>query len=151
MYAHRIENSAKILFAILALLRNCAAICSLLDSNFSDQDLPFLTKEVDHRLSLWRRGPEERIKELDKLDDEEVEKFSHVQWWMTAPVFNKDSLECLEFADETVLPFSPLMEHEAEKEGIHQMKIGGYSEVTAYRIHPAHHNFWVWNTSLPIV
>jgi ankyrin repeat protein len=151
IYAHRVENSAKKLFAILALLQNCAAICSLLDSNFSDQDLPFRAKKVDHHLSLWRREPKERIKELDNWVDKDVEEFSRVQWWMTAPVFDKESLECLELADEIVMPFIPLKEHEVENSEIPQMKIGGYGEVTAYRIHPAHHNFWVWDTSLLIV
>jgi hypothetical protein len=149
IYAHRIEKFAKKLFAILVMQQNGAAICSLLDSNLSDQDLPFPHKTVNSQWSLWRREPEERIEAFDEWDNEDVEEFARKQYWMIAPVFDKESLACLELADELVLPFIHLKEHETKNEEIPQMKFGGYSEVTAYRIHPAHHNFW--DTSLPLV
>jgi hypothetical protein len=78
MYAKRVEVSAKKLFATLVYLRNGAAICSLLDSELSDQDLPFSMKTVDEHVSLWRREPKQRIQAFEKWDDEEIEKFSHI-------------------------------------------------------------------------
>lgn len=151
IYAHRIEKAAKKLFSILALQEKGAAICSLLDSNLSDQDLPFLPKMVDGQWSLWRREPEERIEAFDPWDNKEKEEFCRTQWWMIAPVFDKDSLECLELADKVILPFIHLNARDAKNERIPSMMIGGRSGVTAYRIHPAHHNFWNWDTSLPLV
>jgi hypothetical protein len=148
-YANRIEQSSKKLFAILSYLKNGTAICSLLDSKLSDQDLPF--KVVRKDWSLWRREPEERIQAFDKWEDEDIEHFERTQWWMIAPVFDKENLDCLKLADEVILPFIPIEEHEKNNEAIPRMKIGGYSEVTAYRIHPAHHNFWDWDASLPLV
>jgi hypothetical protein len=149
IYAERIEESSKKLFAILSYLKNGTAICSLLDCKISDEDLPF--KKVGERWQLWRREPEERIQAFDKWDDEDREDFERTQWWMIAPVFNKESLECLKLADEMILPFIPIEEQEKKNEGIPHMTMGGYSEVTAYRIHPAHHNFWVLDIPLPLV
>jgi serine/threonine protein kinase len=147
-YAKRTEESAKKLFAILACGQNGAAICSLLDNKLFDQDLPFKVVE-SKSWSLWRREPEERIQAFDEWEEEKIEDFWRIQWWMIAPVFDKYSLDCLELADETILPFIPIDRQKAKDEGIPHMEIGGYSEVTAYRIHPAHHNFW--DTSIPLV
>jgi hypothetical protein len=148
-YANRVEQSSKKLFAILSYLKNGTAIRSLLDNKLSDQDLPFKLTVEDW--SLWRREPEERIQAFDKWDDQKREDFERIQWWMIAPVFDKENLDCLMLANEAILPFIPIEEHEKENGEIPYMKMGGYSEVTAYRIHPAHHNFWDWDTSLPLV
>ena len=150
-YANRVEQSSKKLFAILSYLKKGSAICSLLDGNLSDQDLPFNKVEVDEDCSLWRREPKERIQAFDEWEEEDIETFERIQWWMIVPVFDKESLDCLKLGEEVILPFIPLEEQEEKNEEIPHMKMGGYSEVTAYRIHPAHHNFWDWDTSLPLV
>jgi hypothetical protein len=148
-YASKIEESGRKLFAILAYRQNGPAIRSLLESNLSDQDLPFPHKMVDGQCSLWRRKPEECIGAFEQWDNEEVEEFARMQWWMIAPVFDKNSRTCLELADEVILPFIHVEENEKKDEGIPQKKIGGYSEVTAFRVHPAHHNFF--DSSIPLV
>ena len=67
---------------------------------------------------------------------------------MIAPVFDKESRDCQELPDGAILPFVSIKEEEESDKGIPQMKMGGYSEVTAVRIHPAHHNFWDPSISL---
>lgn len=151
MYADKIEQSSKRLLAILLYLRKGPAICSFLDSKLSDEDLPFLTEMVDYNWSLRRRKTEEHIQAFDIWADEEREEFDRKQWWMIAPVFSKDNLNCLKLEDKAILPFIHIKEHEKNDKGIPHMKNSGYSEVTAYRIHPAHHDFWDWDTSLPLV
>jgi hypothetical protein len=148
-YANSTEKSAKKLFALLALRKKCPAICSLLDFGISDLDLPFPGGVEDGQWSLWRREPKEYIKAFDEWGDDEVENFAREQWWMIAPVFDRYRDDCQDLADETILPFIPTKEHERRSEGIPHTKIGGYSEVTAYRVHPAHHNFW--DSSIPLV
>jgi len=105
-------------------------------------------KTVDEHVSMWRREPEQRIQAFEKWDDEEIEKFSHIQWWMLVPMFDINSLDCQEFTDETILPFIPPAWHDEDRR-ILKMKMGGHSEVTAFRVHPAHHNFW--DASIPRV
>jgi hypothetical protein len=148
-YAEKTEEIAKKLFAILAYQRKGSAICSLLDDGISDQDLPFQAKNVDDKLSLWRRDPQERIQTFERWANDKVEDFDRTQWWMMAPVFDKDSQECLELLDQTILPLIPIEAHEKSDEGIPQLKIGGYSEVSAFRVHPAHNNFW--DCAVPLV
>jgi serine/threonine protein kinase len=154
-YAERTESSAKKLFAILALHRKGAAICSLLDSGICDQNLPFRAKRQGGQWSLWRKNPDQRIQAFEGWENKEIEDFDRTQWWMLSPVFDKKRLDCRDLGDQEILPFSRIAEHEneaAEKdEKIPHMKIGGYSEVNAYRIHPAHHNFWDSAQSLPLV
>jgi hypothetical protein len=150
-YAKTIERSSQKLFAVLALRQKGAAICSFLENRISDADLPFLRRDENRQLSLWRREPEQRIQAFKEYEDEEleVEEFSRLQWWMTAPVFDKYSRNWLELEEEVILPFIPMKDHEKKNQGIPQQKIGGYSEVTAFRVHPAHHNFW--DAYIPLV
>jgi hypothetical protein len=150
-YADKIEESAKKLFAILALKQNGAAIRLLFDCKISDQDLPFQKEIVRGQWSLWRGKPAQRIEAFDQWENEKVEEFARAQWWMIAPVFDKRSLDCIDLADEDILPFIPIEEHEKKDDGVPHMKVGGYSEVTAYRIHPAHHNFWARDKTLQLV
>jgi len=158
-YAERTETSAKKLFAILALHRKGAAICSLLDSGICDQSLPFRVRRQDGQWSLWQKNPNQRIQAFEGWENKEIEDFDRTQWWMLSPVFDKKCLDCRDLEDQEILPFSRIEEHgdedgkeDAEKdEGIPHMKIGGYSEVNARRIHPAHHNFWDWAKSLSLV
>jgi len=149
--AGRTEKSAKKIFAILTFQKKVSAICSLLDHQLSDEALPFIQKRDSSSglFSLWWREPEQRIQAFNDWGDDEVEEFGRLQWWVIPPVFNKDSLDCLELRDETILPFIDIKDHEKMDEGIPHMKIGGYSEVTAFRVHPAHHNFW--DASIPLV
>jgi hypothetical protein len=151
MYAKTVERSGRKLFAVLALRKKGAAICSFLENRISDTDLPFLRRDEDLQLSLWRREPKQRIQAFEGYEDEdeEVEEFSRLQWWMIAPVFDKYSRNWLELEDEVILPFIPVKDHEKQNQGIPQQKIGGYSEVTAFRVHPAHHNFW--DAYIPLV
>jgi hypothetical protein len=66
-------------------------------------------------------------------------------------VFDINNCDCHVLEDEHILPFTPIKEHEKKDDGVSHMKAGGYSEVTAYRIHPANHNFWPWAKSIPLV
>ena len=146
-YAETVERSAKKLFAILAYRDHGRVICSFVDRKISDDDLPLRRRRENDKWSLWRKEPEERIQVLDgsEDEDEEVEEFTRVQWWMMAPRFDKYTHELLELKDDIILPFIPA-EHGT---GIAQRQIGGYSEVTPFRVHPAHHNFW--DADIPLV
>jgi serine/threonine protein kinase len=177
-YAEKTETSAKKLFANLAWQKKGATICALLDSGISDQNLPFQRKRKrDGQMSLWLMKVKQHIQAFDEWESKDIEEFERTQWWMMAPVFDRDCLNCQELADLAILPFSPMKEHSNQDEeeddeehgeedgenreqkdirndrgkgtGIPHKNRGGYSEVKVYRIHPAHHNFW--DTSMPPV
>jgi serine/threonine protein kinase len=170
-YAEKTETSAKKLFANLAWQKKGATICALLDSGISDQNLPFQRKRKrDGQMSLWLMKTKQHIQAFEEWESKDIEEFERTQWWMMAPVFDKDCHDCQELADLAILPFSPMKGHgsddgeEDDEEdgeedgenreqkdirndrgkgtGIPHKNRGGYSEVKVYRIHPAHHNFW---------
>lgn len=155
--AETAKTDAKKLFAILALQGRGAAICSFLENKISDKDLPFMIKKVGNKWSL--SSPVRCSRIFESWGNREVEGFDRKQWWMNTPVFDKDNSHCQEFVDQIILLFSPIEEdgelnegHDAEiRGGTFHTNVGGYSEVNAYHIHPAHHNFWPWNMSLSLV
>jgi hypothetical protein len=151
MHAQRIRESAKKLFAIFALRPNGASIRFLIDTELSDKDLPLLAERVDGQWSLSYKIPKQRIEIFDEWDNDIVEDFARTQWWMIPQVFDINNIDCLDLEDEHILPFIPVQKHEKEDDGIPHMKAGGYSEVTAYRIHPENHNFWPLDKSIPLV
>lgn len=78
------------------------------------------------------------IRTFQDWSEYDIEEFDRIQWWMLAPVF-EDKEHC-DLDDDIMLPFVPFTEAVEKKEG-------GYSEVYAVRLHPAHHNFWESSTS----
>ncbi|PGH16150.1 CMGC/CDK protein kinase [Helicocarpus griseus UAMH5409] len=124
---------ARQLFAILVCIKRSREIISFLNEKISDDDLPFKrVREKGKKYALRRKNGAE-IESMSSWKDRSLEKFSIVQWWMTAPVFNKEHME---LDDNHVLPFLPL-------DGDEQCepKRGGYSQVYKARLHPAHYNF----------
>jgi hypothetical protein len=114
----------------------------------SDNDLPLEALEKRTRAKKLRRKSDKRVlPAFDDWMDDHREDFARFQWWVLVPKFDKGDLSCREFLDQTVLPLIDANDEGASDEGIPQMKLAGFSTVTAYRIHSAHHNFW----SLPSV
>jgi hypothetical protein len=157
-YAKNIERDAKKLFAILALQQKGAEICSFWDSGILDRDLPFVIERLDRQWSL--KSPKQCSQIFERWKNKEIEEFDRTQWWIIPPIFDKNATTCLRLVDQVILPFSPIDEHmelnrgkSGENDGVITFtKMGGaYSEVNAYHIHPAHHNFWDWDTSLSLV
>lgn len=137
-YAEDGQHYAKGLFAILIWIHKAGAIRSFLDEGIIDAELPLLSYQEEGRTRL-RTKQNKHIAVFESWRPQQMIEFDRMQWEVKAPVFKLDD-ECLELPDQTVLPFIPLRDDESQKNP-HSM-IGGYSEVTAHRIHPAHHNFW---------
>jgi hypothetical protein len=127
---------AKKVFAILAYMKKGPEICFLLKDGVSDQDLPLRRRRNDNGDFLLERESGVPIKTFEKWDDNDREEFDRIQWWMLAPVF--DDKEHYDLDSKIVLPFIP---YKANADTV-QKKEGGYSEVYAVRLHPAHHTFW---------
>ncbi|TVY43939.1 Calcium/calmodulin-dependent protein kinase type 1D [Lachnellula occidentalis] len=134
-FAEDARQRAKQLCATLAYIRKGADICTLLQEGITDQDLPLVrASEGSNSFALHRRTGE-RIKTFEEWNDEELEDFNRVQYWMTAPVFQDK--EHYNLDENAILPFIKIKSFETQ-----QAKQGGYSEVFPVRIHPAHHEFW---------
>jgi len=123
-------------FAILACLKKGPEVRFLLSEGVSDKDLPFKRRRNENRDFELQRKSGEVIKAFESWSDNDIEEFDRIQWWMISPIFEDKGHYELE--DATILPFIPFTTNSDTE----QKKEGGYSEVYAARIHPAHHNFW---------
>jgi hypothetical protein len=143
------HQHAKQLFTILCYMgKGGKCIYRMYMDGISDNDLPLEAVENRTRAKKLRRKSDKNVlPAFDDWMDDHREDFSRFQWWVLVPEFDKHDLRCREFLDQTVLPLIKANDEEASDEGIPQMKLAGFSTVTAYRIHSAHHNFW----SLPSV
>ncbi|OCK74721.1 kinase-like protein [Lepidopterella palustris CBS 459.81] len=128
--AQKTCQSSRHLFAILAYLKKGADIYHLHAEDITDEDLPF---ERRHDAQISRKTGK-LIRTFENWSDDDLERFHRCQWWMTAPIFEDG--RHYELADNTVLPFTPLRDAEAQTP-----KTGGYSEVSSAHIHPSHHRF----------
>lgn len=134
-------RSAKKVFAILAYMKKGPEICSLLKEKVSDKDLPLGRKRHDNGISILQRASGVPIKTFETWSDNDIEKFDRIQWWMLAPVF--EDKQHYDLDENIILPFIPFKSNpDTEKK-----KEGGYSEVYAVRLHPAHHRFWARSKS----
>jgi hypothetical protein len=145
-WAHR---HAKQLFTILSYMRKGGkCIYRMYRDGISDNELPLEAEEEGNRVVKLRRKSDKKVlPAFGDWEDDDREKFIQLQWWVLVPEFDKRDLRCREFLDEIVLPLMGVKDERAPDEVIPQMKLAGFSTVTAYRIHSAHHNFW----SLPSV
>lgn len=139
--AQKTCQSSRHLFAILAYLKKGADIYHLHAEDITDEDLPFERRhdaQISRRFELQRRTEKGKtgklIRTFENWSDDDLERFHRCQWWMTAPIFEDG--RHYELADNTVLPFTPLRDAEAQTP-----KTGGYSEVSSAHIHPSHHRF----------
>jgi hypothetical protein len=153
-YVHVICTKATKIFAILlaSSIDIQGAICELLDEGITDANLPFVRVplygvERERRSSPYTLAKYEHrncqteghagcgIKALSNWQDIEIKNLGRDQWLALSPIFKRASKEVphYRFEDATVLPFTEDDENNMEK-----MKCGGYSEVWAVRIHPAH-------------
>lgn len=132
-YAEKAHQYAKQLFATLAYTGKAADICALLKEGITDKDLP-LVRACEGSFAL-QRPDGKPIKAFEEWNDEDLETFDRVQYWMTAHVFEDKQHYILD--DNIILPFMKFKASETQ-----QAKQGGYSEVFPVRIHPTHHNFW---------
>ncbi|CZR57585.1 uncharacterized protein PAC_07474 [Phialocephala subalpina] len=131
-YASTVCTVASRLYATLACINKGPDIRGLLAEGITSDDLPFvLGPGKQNKLALTRRNGG-MIKTFDFWEDEYLEEFECIHWWMSSPIF-KLHQELYEFDDRTILPFVRL--HEGPRQG-------GYSEVYPVRIHPSHHEFW---------
>lgn len=124
------------LFAILAFLKKGSEIYTLLRDEVSDKDLPLRRIKDKNGDFTLRRDSGKSIDTCGHWIDYDIEEFDRIQWWMMAPVF--EDKHHYELEESTVLPFIPFK----SSEDTELKKEGGYSEVYAAKIHPAHHNFW---------
>ena len=138
---------ARRLFAILAFIKQGAEIYSLLKEGVSDEDLPLERKRDGKGEFTLRRMSGIPIETFERWNEYDIEVFDRTQWWMIAPVF--ENTEHYELDDGVILPFIPFKTNPDTE----RKREGGYSEVYAVRIHPAHHRFWkrsefeVWVTT----
>jgi hypothetical protein len=142
-YARWTDQHARRLFATLAYMKKSAWICPLREEGLSDKDLPLDLEERGGRAyTLRRRKGGSVLRVFEAWDSDSLEAFVRVQWWMLAPKFDKHSPKCRNLPAETVLPLQPMKEEETSEHAVPNGKVAGFSTVTAFRIHPAHHNFW---------
>jgi serine/threonine protein kinase len=132
-------QQARQLYATLAYIKKGADIRGLLDEGICDDDMPLVRKpHGDRQYALHRRDGNsfKAIDALETWDDNHLERFDRVQWWMTAPVFKLGGH--YELDDKAMLPFIPF----SPTDPVPEIKQGGYSEVYPVRVHPSHHKFW---------
>jgi hypothetical protein len=140
---------AKQLFTILSYMgKGGDWIYQMYRDGISDNDLPLeAVEKLTRVVELRRKSDKKVIPAFGAWENDDREDFVRFQWWVLVPEFDKRDLRCREFLDEIVLPLMDAKDEGASDEVVPQMKVGGFSTVTAYRIHSAHHNFW----SLPSV
>jgi hypothetical protein len=126
-------QSSKHLCATLVYIGKGSEIGVFLKEGITDQDLPFV--RLNDGSFMLQRHSGIPIKTLEQWNDEDLEYFEHVQYWMTAAIFHKG--QHYSFKEETILPFMKFKPSE-----VLQPKEGKHSEVFPVRIHPAHHDFW---------
>ncbi|KAL3420050.1 protein kinase [Phlyctema vagabunda] len=125
---HACENACRVV-AVLVYNKKEQEILSLLQEGIADNDLPFST-------ATRQRENGKPIKCFDRWSEEDLEDFDRIQWWMNAPILNRN--EHYDFKKGTLLPFVPFTPGTEPGE----KKEGAYSEVIPARIHDAHHKFW---------
>jgi hypothetical protein len=143
------HQHARQLFTILSYMgKGGKCIDRMYRDGISDNDLPMDAVEKRTRAKKLRRKSDKKVlPAFDDWKDDHREDFVRLQWWVLVPKFDKHDLRCREFLDQTVLPLIDANDEGASDEVVPQMKLAGFSTVTAYRMHSAHHNFW----SLPSV
>jgi hypothetical protein len=138
------HQRAKQLFTILSYMRKGGVwIYRMYRDGISDDDLPLEPEEEGTRaVRLRRKSNKTVLPAFDTWKSDDLEDFVRFQWWVLVPKFDKRDLRCREFLEETVLPLMGVKSEGAPDEVVPHMKLAGFSTVTAYRIHSAHHNFW---------
>jgi hypothetical protein len=138
------DRRAKQLFTILSYMgKGGGWIYRMYRDDISDNDLPLEAEEEGTRVVRLRRKSDRKVlPAFDTWKSDDLEAFVRLQWWVLVPKFDKRELRCREFLSETVLPLIGVKGEGAPDEVIPQMKLAGFSTVTAYRIPSAHHNFW---------
>jgi hypothetical protein len=156
-YVHIICTKATKIFAILlASSIDIRGIRGLLDEGIRDGNLPFVRVPLygvkRERRSSYTLGKYEHkncqteghdgcgIRALSNWQGADVQNLERDQWVALSPVFKKASEKVphYHFEDTAVLPFT---EDDENKKG--KMMYGGYSEVWAVRIHPAHQDIMI--------
>ena len=154
-YVDSIYRDATKIFGFLLCRSSCndcgKIIKKLIDENISDTDLPFSrihahstnTGSSNSQIvassayTLGRsscpcdRHKECGIKAFSKWKRIDIQDLDRDQWITLAPVF--ENLAHYNFGDNVILPFTDDRQRFPE-----EIKMGGYSEVWATRIHPAH-------------
>jgi len=136
------------LFTILTYMgKGGAWIHRMYQSGISDEDLPLeAVKKNTIVKGLKRKSEEQILTAFDTWNREDLENFVRVQWYVLVPEFDKGNLKCRQFPEQTVLPLMSVENEGAPDEIVPREKLGGFSTVSAYRIHSAHHNFWSLNS-----
>lgn len=141
--AETLHKCARSLFTILTWLEKSGEILNICETGIADENLP-LTVHIGNGRGSVRSKQGQIIDAFKDWDPFALRELNRFQWSVTAPVFKLQpkGSPCVKFPDKTVPPFIPINQEENTEESAPNNKIGGYSEVSAYRIHPAHHNFW---------
>ncbi|KAE9370829.1 kinase-like protein [Stipitochalara longipes BDJ] len=159
LYTDSICSTSKKLFAALICSSSGAqsrAISNFIQEGIDDTDLPFsrlylsdksanLSGRVNQMYTLARDAHVSctrtdhascGINAISNWSRDQVQSLSRDQWRVLAPIFESTpgtTPPHLHISDSAVLPFTE--DHENDPESV---KFGGYSEVWAVRIHPAH-------------
>lgn len=141
--AKAVEKKARSLFAVLLWMNRSGEIHNFCENGLWDSDLPLTLHTVNKR-SVFRTQDGAIIEAFKGWNEFSLKEFDRFQWSVTAPVlsYQPKGQPCLKFHDKTVLPFIPLNHGGSTKDPSSYNKQGGYSEVHAFGIHHAHHNFW---------
>lgn len=158
-YAESICSTSKKLFAVLICTLSGAqsrAICNFIQEGINDTDLPFERLYLNDRpanssgrYQMYTLAKKEHeasctfpihtlcgINTVSNWPRDQVQSFCRDQWLVLAPIFESTpgtDPPHRSFPESVVLPFTEDWENDSAA-----VKFGGYSEVWAIRIHPAH-------------
>jgi hypothetical protein len=141
--AKQVMDNSLNLFAILAYIGKAGDICSFLDEEVTDHDLPFerSNRSDKDRFHLCRSGQKE-IRSLEQWDPKKLEKLGVNQWIMLAPIFaGQIPQKHRKLHMNTILPFIGFQRIGEEGEMNISLTGGGYSTIFRAQIHPSHHHF----------
>jgi serine/threonine protein kinase len=132
-----IRNDYQKIFGILTIIKKCHLITTFLQEEIKDIELPIRLQHVsldDTRLTTPKleSATGRTLHAFQAWSRWETDEFRQAQWLMLAPVFkmSENDIPHLELCDNTVLPFIEDYSADARE--------GGFSSVSAVRMHPAH-------------
>ncbi|TVY81366.1 Serine/threonine-protein kinase dkf-1 [Lachnellula suecica] len=150
-YTTVINSRSKRMFALLISgeERFRKAIQSFVDNGITDKDLPFsrawdesetgfVLCKSEHQLTC---GLEDHrlcgVEIISGWPQRQRNEFDRIQWFFQAPEFRRrrGKIPHFNLPENVVMPFT-----EDYEQNPNWFRTGGYSQVWAVRIHPAHHN-----------
>ncbi|KAI5923188.1 kinase-like domain-containing protein [Camillea tinctor] len=137
-------KSSRMIFCILAIMKEVQLIVSLVGCNINDEYLPFRWlgssngNNNDDYILVGRNhidGPNSRPSScFDRWETWQKLEFYRIQWTLLAPYITKapdNSVTLYHLAPEAILPWTEFQ----------PMHDGGYGNISRVKIHPDHHSF----------